>query len=218
MVLQTMSNPGRRRLREAKNVSEPVLASTFQVSYKVHDVKTFSKSKREEYVSNKEKASRAGEWWGQSIEKGALVRSCYKESYPEHSTREILASYMMIPTAGTSNLPLNNPGGGYNFPSWIQYRMKKQVVDDSKHYDILTGKELVQKPSGVFDPNRRANRVSIDKLNAKLSLTRNYDIISNTPYNVNTIHANNDFGAGVAPETSAAGNANTTTTLPPIKT
>ncbi|KAI8806536.1 hypothetical protein BJ742DRAFT_870435 [Cladochytrium replicatum] len=201
-----MSNPGRRRLRE---------------------VKTFSKSKREEYVSNKEKASRAGEWWGQPIEKGALVRSCYKESYPEHSTREILASYMMVPTAGTPNIRLNNPGGGFSFPTWIQYRMKKQVVDDSKHYDILTakyllgnkGKELVSKPSGIFDPNRRANRVSIDKINAKLSVTRNYDIISNTPYNIHTMNANNGFTAAGVSETAVAGNASTTaTTLPPIKT
>ncbi|KAJ3124460.1 hypothetical protein HK098_001134 [Nowakowskiella sp. JEL0407] len=178
----------------------PNNASTFQTSYKAHDVNDLRITERAEYRKNKGKATKCADWWGQPGETLPLKKedaSCYRESFKQHSFEEIRQNFNVLPIAGKSN-PSNN--GASAFPnsnivnsspsdrhplgfqeSWVQFRMKKPVSEDGgKHYDILTGQQLGRAPSGVYDPTKRANRVSIDKLNAKQAgADRNYDIISN---------------------------------------
>ncbi|KAJ3193038.1 hypothetical protein HK101_005558 [Irineochytrium annulatum] len=164
-----------RRTRESCLAKDGKLASTFQSSFMPHDVKASREAERGEYVKNKGKAGKGGEWWGH-VEDKFDTKSCYRESFKEHNYKVIRVSSLEVPTAGKGQL--NRLSDEEQFRrQWFQYRMKKPPADDiGKHYDILTGKEMVRAPTGVFQPGRSAGRVSIDKMNSE---NGRYNIISN---------------------------------------
>ncbi|KAJ3332869.1 hypothetical protein HDU76_012793 [Blyttiomyces sp. JEL0837] len=179
---QTMSNPKPlriRKLRDMETTPDGKLASTFQSSYLPHDVKSSRERERGEYVKNKGKAGKGGEWWGH-VESRFETSSCYRDSFKEHNYSTLRQREKGRELTKDEEQNFRN--------QWFQYRMKKPPTDDpGKHYDILTGQELSRIPSGVHQPGRRVGRVSIDKLNAeKYGLERGndkrtYNIISNAP-------------------------------------
>ncbi|KND02023.1 uncharacterized protein SPPG_02527 [Spizellomyces punctatus DAOM BR117] len=180
-----------RQAREANAFNDPILSSTTKASYKPLDVKTLAKEERQEYQKNKGRARVAGEWWGQQIEKDA-TKTNYHDSYKQHNYAEWLKSVATLPVAGnksgTGNATKNSATEKVQTPApseqtdplsvWFQHRVKKPVKEDpGKAFDILTGT-----PLNSIASDRRANRISFDKINAKQARDRNYDIISNQIY------------------------------------
>ncbi|KAJ3104114.1 hypothetical protein HDU96_009055 [Phlyctochytrium bullatum] len=138
---------------------------------------------RVEYVKNKGKAGKGGEWWVHDENSTHFTTSsCYRDSFKEHNYRALRQTSLEVPVAGKGNM--GKPFDENQFrQKWFQYRMRKPPTDDpGKHYDILTGKEIDRLPSGVFQPGKRAGRISIDKINEKQQGSdRKYNIISNAP-------------------------------------
>ncbi|KAI9332716.1 hypothetical protein DFJ73DRAFT_56108 [Zopfochytrium polystomum] len=173
------------------------LTSTFRTSYMPHNVKSTREMERQEYVKNKGKAGKGGEWWAHGEAKFE-TSSCYRDSFRDVDFK------LLRQRDRTANGRSGNGGGGGGGAAagnaadenaqfreqWFQYRMRKPPRDDpGKFHDILTGQELPRMPSGAHQPGRRAGRVSIDKINAeKYGLERGnekrtYNIISNAPLN-----------------------------------
>ncbi|KAJ3416989.1 hypothetical protein HDV05_007471 [Chytridiales sp. JEL 0842] len=201
--MQGLSNSSRRRLREVRltylmgraterakklelihesesaETQDVSHTSTFKASYMPHDVKTARATERGEYVKNKGKAGKGGDWWGH-VETKFEANSCYRDSFKEHDYAQLRSG---LSDAGRKSL--TNAGAQKqtqqvdmaNFRNkWFEHRMRKPPADDpGKHYDILTGRELNRVPFQA----RRVARLSGSKMGEKEK--RNYNIISNAP-------------------------------------
>ncbi|KAJ3283452.1 hypothetical protein HDU79_009073 [Rhizoclosmatium sp. JEL0117] len=162
---QTQANPSKGRSRRAEleqDVTGKPVVSTFQASFQPHH--TTRDAERSEYVKNKGRNGRGGDWWSQSEAKVFETHSCYTDSFPQHN-------YALLRATGGID---KKHGGGASGDDqkgfqkqWFNYRKRKPAKDDvGVHYDILTGREMGVAPPGVAGVRRGAGRVSIDKLNA----------------------------------------------------
>ncbi|KAJ3019624.1 UNVERIFIED_CONTAM: hypothetical protein HDU68_010587 [Siphonaria sp. JEL0065] len=157
--------------------------------------KVTREAERGEYLKNKGRNGKGGDWWG-NVETKFETSSCYNDSFKEHNyklLRSITYADPKSKPAATAPSQSSDAASQQEFDKvfqkqWSKYRMRKPPKDDfGTHYDILTGRELGQAPPGVHIPGRRAGRVSIDKLNALKygseggEHKRNYNIISNAP-------------------------------------
>lgn len=180
-----------RRIRKQKEINalalnDGKLMSTFQASYRLQDIQSIKLADyRQDYARNKSNSAKGGEWSIQepkspTAQSAPNVKSCYRDSYKFHDLKDVRETM----SASTHYRKCHNGTQGENefqLNEWFQYRMKKPQKDDpGKHYDILTGIELNRAPSGIYDPHRKANRVSFEKMNERnQGRNRNYNIISN---------------------------------------
>ncbi|KAI8614060.1 hypothetical protein BC830DRAFT_414170 [Chytriomyces sp. MP71] len=152
-------------------------------SFKGHDVGsllTDFRHERSQYISNKSRANRGGDWFSNNGQNDGATERAPAGLDASRNARVTETSLSYGAKSVATGEAGGAAGGAASNELWFAHRRRKQQTnnasDHGKHFNILTGIEDASR----FDPSQHAKRVSVEKMLARQDGNlRTYNIISN---------------------------------------